>query len=188
MCRPESYVLWAPLYILRCFWLLWSSQCVHRIYSHSSAFQPALPRGSRYLIGLSAIISSRLFSLLFRSSSVFFSLSGTRRSFDCKSLVTSCSSASDGKVLWQTGQQGSWSSVSWLINCVYTAVAPASMALNRRENNNSKWHALELNRSTFEVSFFNRKTKHPPNFKNDLQGCATVTRGAPCTFPLCNCE
>lgn len=83
----------------------------------------------QYLTGLRAIISSFFLSFLFRSCSVFFSLSGTRRNFDCMSLITSCRSDSEGNVRWHTGQQGSLSSVSWLMNWVYTAVAPASMAI-----------------------------------------------------------
>ncbi|XP_010764255.1 DNA repair protein RAD50 [Notothenia coriiceps] len=85
------------------------------------------------LQGLRAIISSLFLSFLFRSVSVFFSLSGTRRSLDCMSLMTSCRSESEGNVRWHTGQQGSLSSVSWLMNWVYTAVAPDSMAMKRKE-------------------------------------------------------
>lgn len=58
------------------------------------------------LTGLRAIMSSFLLSFLFRSCSVFFSLSGTRRSLDCMSLMTSWSSASEGKMHLHTGQQG----------------------------------------------------------------------------------
>lgn len=83
----------------------------------------------QYLTGLRDIISSFFLSFLFRSCSVFFSLSGTRRNFDCMSLITSCRSDSEGNCRWHTGQQGSLSSVSWLMNWVYTAVAPASMAI-----------------------------------------------------------
>lgn len=85
------------------------------------------------MTGLRAIMSSRLRSFLFKSCSVFFSLSGTRRSLDCMSLMTSWSSASDGKTRWHTGQHGSPSSVSWLMNWVYTAVAPASIADEKNE-------------------------------------------------------
>lgn len=91
--------------------------------------QTQRPRLVQYLTGLSDTISSFFLSFLFRSCSVFFSLSGTRRSLDCMSLITSCRSESEGNVRWHTGQQGSLSSVSWLINWVYTAVAPASMAI-----------------------------------------------------------
>lgn len=66
----------------------------------------------QYLTGLRATISSFFLSFLFRSCSVFFSLSGTRRNFDCMSLITSCRSDSEGNVRWHTGQQGSLSSVS----------------------------------------------------------------------------
>lgn len=101
-------------------------QCTCFIITHPPSGHSQL---SPYLTGLRAIISSLFLSFLFRSCSVFFSLSGTRRSLDCMSLMTSCRSDSEGNVRWQTGQQGSLSSVSWLMNWVYTAVAPASMAV-----------------------------------------------------------
>lgn len=84
-------------------------------------FHPLLLTGARRganLTGLSAIMSSFLLCFLLSSCSVFFSLSGTSRSLDCMSLITSCSSNSVAKVRWHTGQQGSRSSVSWPMNWV----------------------------------------------------------------------
>lgn len=102
-------------------------------------FYPASPSCSRvYLTGLSAIMSSFFLSFLFRSCSVFFSLSGTSLSLDCMSLITSCRSDSEGNVRWHTGQQGCLSSVSWLMNWVYTAVAPASMAEEKHPGRNRR--------------------------------------------------
>lgn len=98
-------------------------------YTISVLPQSALAGLPAYLTGLRATMSSLFLSFLFRSCSVLFSLSGTRRSLDCMSLITSCRSDSEGNVRWHTGQQGSLSSVSWLMNWVYTAVAPASMAI-----------------------------------------------------------
>lgn len=126
---------------------LWLPTCFSHMYN-SFSFAQKHPTNlaikendwqfSEYLTGLRAIISSFFLSFLFRSCSVFFSLSGTRRSLDCMSLMTSCRSDSEGKVRWHTGQQGSRSSVSWLMNCVYTAVAPASMAVHRQREEKKK--------------------------------------------------
>lgn len=81
-----------------------------------------------YLTGLRATISSLLLSVLSRTCSVIFSFSGTRCSLDCKTLMTSCTSDSEGNDRRHTGQQGPLCSLSSLINWVYTTLVPASRA------------------------------------------------------------